>query len=68
MLNGIFAGIYHKTGLTFYFCLSEQVEQAVVAYFLKRLFKTTITKAYFIEDKLVVTGSADWRNYKFRFR
>jgi hypothetical protein len=40
----------------------EQVSGGI----LKRLFKTTITKTYFMEDKLVTTGSADWRNIKIQ--
>jgi endonuclease G len=52
-----------------YFCLSykEESEQAEwVAYFLRKdyLKNNNYKRPYFMEDKLVVTGSADWRNYK----
>ena len=52
-----------------YFTLSysEKHEQAEwVAYELKKIYirSSNFKKPYFIEDSNVMTGSADWRNYK----
>ena len=52
-----------------YYSLSykEESEQAEwVAYFLKKRYlkNSNYKRPYFIEDKLVSTGSADWRNYR----
>ena len=57
--------VYHN-----YYVLSyvEKYEQAEwVAYELKKehLVSNNFERPFFVQDKKVVTGSADWRNYKF---
>ena len=56
--------VSHKFYTLSYYEKYEQAEW--VAYILKKeqLSNNKLKRPYFIQDKLVKTGSADWRNYK----